>query len=162
MGENRTVRPSVTPFHSQLPVAVAFGDGVIAELPGALAALGATSALVVVEEPVAAHAEVLAALAAAEGAGVRLERVVKGPGEPTFALADELAALVRDGGLDAVVGIGGGSALDVAKAARIAADQGGAVAEYAGGERTPNRRARVSSCARPRPGRGARCRARAC
>ncbi len=137
MGENRTVRPSVTPFHSQLPVAVAFGDGVIAELPGALAALGATSALVVVEEPVAAHADVLAALAAAEGAGIRLERVVKGPGEPTFALADELAALVRDGGLDAVVGIGGGSALDVAKAARIAADQGGSVAEYAGGERTP-------------------------
>ncbi len=137
MGENRTVRPSVTPFHSQLPVAVAFGDGVIAELPGALAALGATSALVVVEEPVAAHAEVLASLAAAEGAGVRLERVVKGPGEPTFALADELAAHVRDGGLDAVVGIGGGSALDVAKAARIAADQGGAVADYAEGGRTP-------------------------
>jgi choline dehydrogenase len=137
MGENRTVRPSVTPFHSQLPVAVAFGDGVIAELPGALAALGATSALVVVEEPVAAHAEVLAALAAAEGAGARLERVVKGPGEPTFALADELAALVRDGGLDAVVGIGGGSALDVAKAARIAADQGGAVADYAERGRTP-------------------------
>jgi alcohol dehydrogenase len=63
--------------------------------------------------------------------------VVKGPGEPTFALADELAGRVRDGGLDAVVGIGGGSALDVAKAARIVADQGGVVADYASGTHVP-------------------------
>jgi choline dehydrogenase len=131
------VTPAVTAFRSHLPVKIAFGDGVIGELPDALAALGARSALVVVEEPVAEHAAVTAALAAAESGGVRLERVVKGPGEPTFALADELAARVRDGGLEAVVGIGGGSALDVAKAARIAADQGGATHEYASGARVP-------------------------
>ena len=129
--------PPVTSFRSQLPVKIAFGDGTIALLPEALAALGATSALVVVEEPVAGHPGVTAALAAAESAGVRLERVVKGSGEPTFALADELAARVRDGGLETVVGIGGGSALDVAKAARIAADQGGAAGDYASGERVP-------------------------
>ena len=129
--------PSVTPFRSQLPVKIAFGDGTIALLPDALATLRAATALVVVEEPVAEHSGVTAALAASESGGVRLERVVKGPGEPTFALADELAARVRDGGLDAVVGIGGGSALDVAKAARIAADQGGATGEYASGARVP-------------------------
>ena len=33
------------PFHSQLPVKVAFGDGVIAELSAALVALGAESAI---------------------------------------------------------------------------------------------------------------------
>ena len=127
----------VTPFRSQLPVRIAFGDGVIAELPDALASLAAESALVVVEEPVAEHPDVVAALDDAVSAGVRLERFVKGPGEPTFALADELAARVRDGSLQAVVGIGGGSALDVAKAARIAADQGGAAAAFADGSRAP-------------------------
>jgi alcohol dehydrogenase len=127
----------VTPFHAQLPVRIAFGDGILAELPDALTALDATAALLVVEEPVAEHPSVVAAVVAAESAGVRLDRVVKGPGEPTFALADELAERVRGGGLDAVVGIGGGSALDVAKAARIAADQGGAVSEYASGARVP-------------------------
>lgn len=116
---------------------IAFGDGAIAELPDALAVLGASSALLVLEEPVAEHGDVAAALAAAEDAGVRLDRFVKGPGEPTFALADELAARARDGRLDAVVGIGGGSALDVAKAARITADQGGRVADYASGDRVP-------------------------
>ena len=129
--------PAVTAFRSHLPVKIAFGDGVIGELTEALAALGARSALVVVEEPVGEHAGVTAALAVAESGGVRLERVVKGPGEPTFALADELSARVVDEGLDAVVGIGGGSALDVAKAARIAADQGGSTADYASGARTP-------------------------
>lgn len=128
---------AVTPFHSQLPVKIAFGDGSLAELPDALASLAARSALVVVEEPVAGHADVVAALAAAEAAGVRVSSFVKGPGEPSFALADELAARVRAESLDAVVGIGGGSALDVAKAARIAADQGGSIAEYASGARTP-------------------------
>ena len=127
----------VPPFHSQLPVKVAFGDGAIAELPAALAALGAESALVVVEEPVAGHPDVLAALARAEEDGVRLDRFVKGPGEPTFALADELAARMRGEGLDAVIGIGGGSALDVAKAARIVADQGGTAADFAEGARVP-------------------------
>jgi choline dehydrogenase len=127
----------LSPFHAQLPVRIAFGDGVLAELPDVLTALGATTALVVVEEPVADHPSVGAALTAAEGEGVRLDRVVKGPGEPTFALADELAERVRRGELDVVVGIGGGSALDVAKAARIAADQDGAVSEYASGARVP-------------------------
>jgi choline dehydrogenase len=131
------MRDPVTPFHSELPVKIAFGDGVIAELPDALSALGASSVLVVVEEPVAEHPDVLAALGSAEGGGIRLDRVVKGPGEPSFLLADELAAQAREDRLDAVVGIGGGSALDVAKAARIAADQGGEVAEYAVGARTP-------------------------
>src|SRR6188508_798227 len=127
----------VTPFHAHLPVRIAFGDGVLAELPDALTALGATTALVVVEQPVAEHPSVAAALTTAEGSGLRLDRVVKAPGEPTFALADELAERVREGRLDAVVGIGGGSALDVAKAARITADQGGAISEFASGERVP-------------------------
>ncbi len=128
---------AVGSFRSHLPVKVAFGDRVISELSSALASLGSGEALVVVEEPVAEHRDVVSALAAAEAGGVRLARFVKGPSEPTFALADELAGRVRDEGLDAVVGIGGGSALDVAKAARIVADQGGTAAAYADGRRVP-------------------------
>ena len=128
---------SITAFHSQLPVKLAFGDGVIAELPDVLTDLRASSALVVVEEPVAARSDVVAALTATEERGVRLERFVKGSGESTFALADELAGRIRSGSLEAVVGIGGGSALDVAKAARIIADQGGTAADYAAGTRVP-------------------------
>lgn len=125
---------AVTPFSSQLPVKISFGDGVIGELPGILEALGVESALVVVEAPVAEHPAVVAALAACEA---ELERVVKDAGEPTFQLADELAGRVVAAGHGAVVGIGGGSALDVAKAARIIADQGGAGRDFADGRITP-------------------------
>ncbi len=131
------MRDPASPFHSQLPVKIAFGDGVVAELGDALGSLAARSALVVVEEPVAGHPAVEAALAGAEASGVRLERVVKGAGEPTFALADELADVVRSQGLHAVVGVGGGSALDVAKAARIVADQGGGARDFADGRIVP-------------------------
>ena len=131
------MRDPVASFHSQLPVKLAFGDGVIAELADVLETLGASSALVVVEEPVACHPDVVAALQASEARCVRVEQVVKGPGEPTFALADDLAERVRAGVLEAVVGIGGGSALDVAKAARVIADQGGRAADYASGARVP-------------------------
>src|SRR5687767_11955390 len=131
------MRDPVTPFHSQLPVRIAFGDGVLAELPDAVAGLGARAALAVVEAPVLDHPSVVAALAALEQRGVAIERATKEPGEPTFRLADELADRIRDGGLQAVVGIGGGSALDVAKAARVIADQGGRGRDYADGRRTP-------------------------
>ena len=115
---------AVRPFQAQLPVRIAFGDGVLGQLPAVLDGLGAMAVLVVVEAPVAEHPGVSAALDAAARGGRRLDRVVKQPGEPTLDQADELARRVRDGGLDAVVGIGGGSALDIAKAARVLADQG--------------------------------------
>lgn len=129
--------PFTASFTAHLPVRIAFGDGVIHELPGVLQSLEARSVLIVVEEPVAEQLDVVGALVTGEAAGVRLERFVKGPGEPTFALADELAERVRTSSHDAVVGIGGGSALDVAKAARLVADQGGTAADYAGGRRAP-------------------------
>jgi hypothetical protein len=42
------MRDPAGPFHSQLPVKIAFGDGVVAELGDALGSLAARSALVVV------------------------------------------------------------------------------------------------------------------
>lgn len=131
------MRDPIAAFHSQLPVKISFGDGVVAELGEVLATLGAASALVVVEAPVAGHPGVVDALAAAEAAGIALERVVKDSGEPTFQLADELADRVRDAGHSVVVGIGGGSALDVAKAARMIADQGGTGRDFADGRIVP-------------------------
>jgi alcohol dehydrogenase len=127
--------PDVTPFHTQLPVKLSFGDGAIAELRDVLGELGAASAYVVVEAPVVGNEGVEAALAACERAGIRIERYTKGPGEPTFAATDEVAAAITSGDCEAVVGIGGGSALDLAKAARLLADAGGSVWDYLEGGR---------------------------
>ena len=87
MGDNRPV-PDVVAFTAHLPVRIAFGDGVLAGLSEALDALGAIAALIVVEAPVAEHPAVVSALAASNTGAVRLDRVVKVPGEPTFSLAE--------------------------------------------------------------------------
>jgi choline dehydrogenase len=125
----------VTPFHSQLPVKLSFGDGAIGELPDVLASLGAESAFVVVEEPVVGNEGVEAAIAAAAADGIRIERFLKQSGEPTFAAADYVARAIVEGRCDAVVGIGGGSALDLAKAGRLLADAGGSPWDYLEGGR---------------------------
>ena len=125
----------VSPFHTQLPVKLSFGDGVIAELGDVLAALGAESAFLVIEAPVEGNEGVEAALAHCAETGVRVERYLKQSGEPTIAAADDVARAIVEGGHQAVIGIGGGSALDLAKAGRLLADAGGSVWDYLEGGR---------------------------
>ncbi|HET6171435.1 MAG TPA: iron-containing alcohol dehydrogenase [Gaiellales bacterium] len=127
--------PEVTPFHTQLPVKLSFGDGVIAELSDVLASLEAESVFVVVEAPVEGNAGVEAAIAACANDGIRVERYLKESGEPTFAAADYVARAIVEGNFQAVVGIGGGSALDLAKAGRLLADAGGSPWDYLEGGR---------------------------
>src|SRR5436190_1065784 len=106
----------VGPFFFHLPARIRFGEGVVAALPELLAELGATAPTVVVEAPVAGLADVTRAIAG-------LDVYEKPPGEPTVALVDDLVARMDARPPDAVVAIGGGSALDVAKAARAAHSQ---------------------------------------
>ena len=70
--------------------------------------------------------------AVAELAG-RIEVLVKPPGEPTAAMVAATAERLGDFEPDAIVAIGGGSAIDVAKGARAAHGQGAPAVElYAG------------------------------
>ena len=104
-------------FRSHLPVQVSFGDGVVGELAAVLEGVGARRVLALVEAPVAELPAVAAELAACA------DVVVKQPGEPTPELVEEIAARIRDVKPDALVAVGGGSVLDVAKGARAAAGQ---------------------------------------
>jgi len=61
--------------------------------------------------------------------GLRLCRFVV-PREPDVELADEAAALARSSAVSAVLGIGGGSTLDVAKAAAALATNPGSARDY--------------------------------
>jgi choline dehydrogenase len=117
----------VGPFAFHLPVQIRFGEGAVAALPDVLAELGAKAPTVVVEAPVAGLADVARAIAG-------LDVYEKPPGEPTVALVDGLVARLEARPPDAVVAIGGGSALDVAKAARAAHSQSTSFARLLAGE----------------------------
>ena len=133
--------PEIEAFRSYLPVRISFGDGVAGELAGILEGLGATSALVLLEEPVVGIPGVAAALAACEERGITLHRHMKPPGEPTFAAAEDVATEIALLDPGAFVAIGGGSALDLGKAARLVAEQGGPLARFAGGATPSSSRA---------------------
>ena len=73
---------------------------------------------------------------AARGAGLNLIRF-SAPHEPDVALADRAAGLARSSGAQAVLAVGGGSALDVAKAAAALATNPGSARDYLEGLAAP-------------------------
>ena len=105
---------------------ILFGAGRIADAPAEIAALGARRALLVTGRSAARAAPLAEGLAARGVATVPL-RV---GGEPTVELAREGAALARSERCDAVVAMGGGSALDCGKAVAALVANGGDPLDY--------------------------------
>ncbi|MGZ4431925.1 MAG: iron-containing alcohol dehydrogenase, partial [Gaiellales bacterium] len=116
---------------NHLPVKIRFGDGVSADLASVLGEEGATRPFVIMDRELDRLVPGVAAALAPLAATVRFE---KEPGEPTVALVEEAASVLSQAGCDAVVAIGGGSAMDTAKAARLVAGQGGPYLRFARGE----------------------------
>jgi choline dehydrogenase len=123
------VAEPIASFGNHLPVRIRFGEGAIAELGGVLATEGSSRPFVVVDEIVQSLPPVDAALA---GLG-EAARYVKAPGEPTVDDVEKAAALLAESGADSVIAIGGGSAMDTAKAARLVEGQGGPYLRFARG-----------------------------
>lgn len=95
-----------------LPTRVTFGDGASAGLPDAVSRLG-TRPLLVTDRTLAGLSHIQALLGRLPDAPA----FVDVEPNPTVANVDALAARVREYGTDILVAVGGGSALDCAKAA---------------------------------------------
>ena len=107
-------RAEVTPFRSQLPVKLAFGDGVIGDLAEILTGTRRdVRAGRRVEEPVAGIRPGSPRARRRRGRGRHARSGREGPpASRRSPLAEDGSPRVRGGGPAAVVGIGGGSALD--------------------------------------------------
>jgi alcohol dehydrogenase len=122
--------PDVHSFDSHLPVRISFGDGAV-ERVGAIAdALVRRNVFVVADEAVRGIDSLDAALAALEASGHEVVEHLKPPGEPTFAAAEELGLELADRRPGLLIAVGGGSALDLAKAARVGFEQGPPLRRY--------------------------------
>ena len=107
-------------FALAVPGDVRFGRGRAGELPGVLTGLGVTRALVVTGRT-PTRAETARRALADAGVDAVVFPVI---GEPSVGTVREGVAAARGAGCDGVVGYGGGSALDAAKAVALLAATG--------------------------------------
>jgi alcohol dehydrogenase class IV len=122
-------------FHSAGEII--FGRGAAQRTGEATRRLGAQRALLVTDPALVAagvHRPVERALAEA---GVAFERFAGGRPKPTVDAVAACAALAQEGEYGALVALGGGSNIDLAKAAAVVARYGGTASGYFGQNRVP-------------------------
>jgi alcohol dehydrogenase class IV len=110
-------------FELAAPGRIVFGAGVVAQAGPALAGLGAKRVLLVTGKS-ARHADGLRK----QVAGALVPYAI--PGEPTLDMVTEGRDLARREGCDAVVALGGGSAIDAGKAIAVLAGNEGEILDY--------------------------------
>ncbi|MBZ5622337.1 MAG: iron-containing alcohol dehydrogenase [Acidobacteriia bacterium] len=122
-----------------VPTDIHFGCGVLRDLPERVRSAGATRPFLVTDPGVCAAGildEVTAILRKADMGFTLCDRVKPDSGS---ALIDETAAELKRSGSDVVVGIGGGSSLDTAKAVAALATNAGSSLDYVGLHKVRNR-----------------------
>ena len=113
------------------PTAITFGPGARKRLAGHLAAIGSKRPLIVTDRGVAALPLAAELMRDVEAGGLAPALFGGVWGNPTASQVRSGAGAFRDHNADAVVGLGGGAALDVAKAVALMAVHPGDVLDYA-------------------------------
>ena len=116
---------------------VVFGSGVITELGQLTLKHGCKKALVITDEALVAAGAVAVAKDSLLGVGVKAEVFAGGEPEPSIQVAETATEVARSFQPDAVVGIGGGSNMDLAKCVAALYVHGGSPSDYFGYDKVP-------------------------
>src|SRR5690348_14987774 len=111
------------------PTTILFGAGVVRRLPECLRETGVAKPLIVTDPGVRAAKVFDSVVSVLEGAEIPYEVFGGVHGNPIEEDVLQSAELYRSAGCDGAIGLGGGSALDVAKAAVVMARYGGRLAD---------------------------------
>ncbi len=117
------------PFHLKMPSEIIFGEGKIEELPEAISKFGNQALIITGEHSLfkSGNADRIFDILNNRQIKVTHQKI---SGEPTVELIDYLCDLYADCNADVIVGIGGGSVLDTAKAISVMLTEEGSVSEY--------------------------------
>lgn len=124
--------------HYRLPTEVVFGAGTVAQLGSRLVDMGLSSPLVVTDRGVRDAGIVEKVVASLEGSGMQAAVFDGVEPDPTTRVVEGIRDRLREEGCDSVVGVGGGSPMDAAKAAAALATNPGSPLEYVGRDRVRN------------------------
>jgi alcohol dehydrogenase len=137
MKSNFTMMTKINTFLS--PSKIIFGNGAVNQTGAEVKRLGAKKALIITDKVV-----IKAGLTAGLEEALKKEKIDYGiydkvEAEPRAWNHDECAQVARDNGHDILIGIGGGSPMDVAKGASILVTNGGKILDYTGTDMIPKR-----------------------
>lgn len=133
--EPRRSSPSpwrLRPFDFHTPTRVVFGPGTLARLGELAREMGATRALLVTDPGLKAVGHPQRARASLEGAGLAVYWFDDVEENPTGRHVEAGAAFARPLGIDLIVSVGGGSAMDCAKGVNFLLSNGGRMSDYKG------------------------------
>jgi alcohol dehydrogenase len=116
---------------------IVFGNGVFEQLAEQIGELGGKKPLVVLDRNLSAAGLKEKVSAYFKKAGMGIAVFDKVEGEPPLEMADQAAKTATTRKCDIVVGIGGGSAMDLAKAAAVITANKGKAEDYLGLNRIP-------------------------
>lgn len=119
-------------FQFSAPTKVIGGAGVVAEVGEVVRSLEGHRALVVTDTGVVGAGLVAPVLDALKSAGVLATVFDEVKPDPTVEVVSRGAELVRQGGCDLLVAVGGGSSIDAAKGISVVAANGGSIGDYEG------------------------------
>ena len=113
-----------------IPAPIIFGCGSISVLGEKVKEKGCKKALIISEKGIVDAGIVAKATAVLEDAGIEYEVYSGVQADPPDSIVDEAGQLALQLGVDCLIGLGGGSSLDTAKAASILMTYPGPVREY--------------------------------
>lgn len=124
-------------FTFTVPENVHFGLGGIKELPTLLKELKSDSVILVSDRGLEAIGLVAKVRSIIEGAGLGYAEYLDVVPNPTAKNVYDCVDVYKKSGATAIIALGGGSAMDTAKAAGIIHKYGGAIGQYEGGNTVP-------------------------
>ncbi|MBN1840671.1 MAG: iron-containing alcohol dehydrogenase [Deltaproteobacteria bacterium] len=124
-------------FNFQGAKKIVFGQGALRKLADEVRGLAGKKVLLVLDQGLEQAGVAQQVVDSLEWGHISYVRYDKITPEPEPVLADEAAELARQQGCDLVIGVGGGSSLDVAKATAVLAQNSGKAEDYIGLETVP-------------------------
>ncbi|MBA8862468.1 alcohol dehydrogenase [Ochrobactrum anthropi] len=124
-------------FTYHIPTQIEFGNGLIAKLPNYVRSLKANRAIVVGDPGVERAGLVEKVSSVLKAGGIETVVFTDVESDPATRSVDEGVVLGKDHNADVVVGIGGGSALDTAKAIGLMLTNKGNIRDYVGIDKVP-------------------------
>ena len=111
---------------------IVMGPGALERLADEVLALNSNKVLIVTDSGVTAAGIVEKATAVLAGADIAYDIFDRVEADPRYEIAMECAAMIEAAKSDLVIGIGGGSPIDIAKTAAIIATNTGALTDFFG------------------------------